>query len=125
MVWRGPRTARDPLLTGRAWRADRGYWQQLRLPCARCRGPIDYTGPRFLIVRGRKRLNPRYLVVGHIVSRYEARRRGWTDEQINARANQQPECQHCSNTSGARLGNRVQAARQAGRTKQPATASRW
>ena len=110
VTWRGPRTAPDPALTTRSWRELRKHWQRLRLPCARCRGPIDYDGPRFLIVRGRRRLNPRYLVVGHIVSRRTARILGWSDAQTNGAANTQPECQTCSNRSGAREGQRAQRA---------------
>lgn len=122
--WRGPRTPGDPLLTTHHWRTViRPHWQRLRLPCARCGRPIDYDGPRFLIVNDRRRLNPRYLVVGHIVSRYEARRRGWTDQQINALSNTQPECQACSNSSGARLGQRVQGSHTA--TAQLAETRRW
>jgi hypothetical protein len=109
MTWQGPRTANDPTLTGRAWRDIRKHWVRLRLPCARCGYAIDYDGPRYLATStGRRRQNPRYLVVGHIVSRYEARLRGWTEQQTNALANTQPECQACSNSSGARLGQRVQ-----------------
>jgi hypothetical protein len=107
--WRGPRTGNDPLLTNHHWRkVIRPHWQRLRLPCARCGGPIDYDGARYLVVNGKHRLNPRYLVVGHKVDRYLARRMGWTDLQINALSNTQPECQTCSNRSGAQLGQRVQ-----------------
>ena len=108
--WRGPRTPSDPLLTTRQWRKDREYWQAKRLPCARCGGPIDYDGPRYLIINGKRRLNHRYLIVGHIVSRRKARALGWTEQQTNARTNQQPECQHCSNTSGAQEGRHAQTA---------------
>lgn len=110
--WRGPRTPNDPALTTHHWRTTiRQHWQALRLPCARCGGPIDYDGPRYLTVQGRRRLNPRYLIVGHIVSRYTARQLGWTEQQTNALTNTQPECQTCSNRSGARLGRQVQATR--------------
>ncbi len=118
--WRGPRTANDPLLTTHHWRTTiRRHWQAKRLPCARCHKPIDYTGPRYLIVRGRRRVNPRALVVGHIVSRYDARRLGWTDVQINALTNSQPECVDCSNRSGAKLGQQVQ------RQRAKVTSLRW
>ena len=125
MVWRGPRTARDPLLTTRAWRANRKHWQRLRLPCARCGKPIDYDGPRYLTVNGKRRLNPRYLIVGHKVSRWEANRLGWTETQTNALTNTQPECQSCSNTSGAQLGQRIQQARLATFAQRTDTSSRW
>jgi hypothetical protein len=44
--------------------------------------------------------NPRYLVVGHIVSRVDAYALGWTLDQINDVTNTQPECWTCSVTSG-------------------------
>ena len=127
MTWRGPKTAasRDPLLHGTAWRQIRKHWLTLRLPCARCGRAIAYDGPQYLIdSRGRRRQNPRYLVVGHIVSRYQARRMGWTEAQINSLTNTQPECVACSNRSGAQLGQRVQATRQTARA-QLDTSRRW
>jgi hypothetical protein len=110
--WRGPRTGNDPLLTTHHWRkVIRPHWQRLRLPCSRCHQPIDYDGPRYYLINGKRKLNLRYLVVGHVVDRYTARRMGWSDDQINALSNTQPECQACSNRSGARLGQRVQQSR--------------
>lgn len=82
---------------------------------------IDYDGPRYLSVAGRRIQNPRHLVVGHKVSRYEAKRKGWTEAMINDISNTQPECVDCSNRSGARLGKQVQATRQ----QRPTTYSRW
>jgi hypothetical protein len=110
MTWRGPRTANDPLLTTHHWRkVVRPYWIALRLPCARCHRMIDYDGPRFIrSLTGRRTINPRALVVGHIVSRNRAKRMGWTEDQINALSNTRPECQDCSNKSGAREGNQMQ-----------------
>lgn len=87
----------DPLLNGSDWRALRAHWRALRLPCARCGHPIDYEDR----TRG-----PRSLVVGHIVSRLEARSLGWTKAQINHVTNTQPECSTCSSSSGAADGNR-------------------
>lgn len=78
---------------------NRAHWQALRLPCARCGHAIDYDGPRIL-PNGKH--NPRYLVVGHIVSRMDALALGWTLERINDLSNTQPECWTCSVTSGAR-----------------------
>lgn len=94
-----------------------------RRPCARCHGPIAYDGPRYLPNRkhrpsctrdaclGCRTVNPRSLVVGHIVSRYDARRAGWPEERTNGLANTRPECWRCSNSSGARAGNKIQAAK--------------
>jgi hypothetical protein len=91
-------TRRDVALYSRKHRDhNRAHWQQLRLPCARCRRPIDYFGPEFF---ADGRLNPRYLVVGHIVSRTEGAERGWTLSQINDVTNTQPECKECSLRSG-------------------------
>lgn len=124
MVWRGPRTPTDPLLATTAWRTTiRQYWIRQHLPCARCGRAIDYEGPRYVVMAGRRRLNPRYLVVGHKVSRAIAKRTGWTEQQINALTNTQPECNHCSVTSGARDGQRAQAKRMA--AKRMATITRW
>jgi hypothetical protein len=108
MVWRGPKSAgKDPLLARAShYKRNRQYWQRLRLPCAVCGRAIDYDGPRY--IGGRQ--NPRALVVGHIVSRYHAKRLGWTEQQINSISNTQPECQSCSNRTGARLGAQVQRA---------------
>src|SRR4029453_4663595 len=107
MAWRGPRrsTTPDPALTTVQWRKHRLYWKRLRLPCARCGGWIDYDGPRYLPGR---RQNPRYLIVGHIVSRHRARELGWPEARIHALSNTQPECARCSNRSGAKLGRKIQ-----------------
>lgn len=90
--------AGDPLLRRADWLAVVGYWRKKRGPleCARCGLVIDRTpGQR----------HGGSLDVGHIVSRYDARRMGWTDEQINSLSNSQPECQTCNRAHGARLGN--------------------
>jgi hypothetical protein len=105
--WRGPQTASDPLLTAAGHRRNKEHWRRLRLPCAVCGRAIDYDGPRY--IQGRQ--NPRSLVVGHVVSRYTAKRAGWTEQQINSLSNSQPECQACSNRSGAQLGARVSNAK--------------
>src|SRR5512132_60412 len=89
---------RDPLLYSRKHRDhNRRYWQMLRVPCAKCRQPIDYDGPQRLRTG---QMNPRYLVVGHVVSRTEALQRGWSAAQINDINNTQPECWECSITGG-------------------------
>ena len=121
MAWRGPRTASDPLLHTAEWRRIRDYWKRSGRPCA-VGVAIDYTGPRYLVANGRRVQNPRALVVGHIVSRRKAKLLGWSAAQINALANTRPECQHCSNRSGAREGQRAQAAVL---RSTPNTASRW
>jgi hypothetical protein len=112
MTWRGPRTPRNPIYTDKQHKANRKYWQAQRLPCARCGHWIDYDGPQYLLVNGRRKQNPRYLVVGHKVSVRRATAAGWTVEQINALSNSQPECASCSNSSGAREGQQAQRAKQ-------------
>jgi hypothetical protein len=52
-------------------------------------------------------VNPYSLVIGHIVGRHEAKLMGWTDAQINAISNTQPEHARCSDQSGARYGNNL------------------
>jgi hypothetical protein len=136
--WRGPRTRNDPTLSTKWWRVTvRNHWIALRLPCARCGKPIDYDGPRYLPnglhnrrckgspCRGCRKLNPRYLHVGHKVDRYIARGLGWAESQIHAIAQTQPEHQDCSSVSGARLGQRVQAAKLAIRVRQLDESRRW
>lgn len=123
MAWRGPRTPSDPLLHTKEWQRVREYWRGQGRPCAVCGVAIDYTGPRYFLVAGRRVQNPRALVVGHIVSRRKAKLLGWTGAQINALSNTRPECQRCSNRSGAREGNRAQTAAVKARTA--AYVSRW
>jgi 5-methylcytosine-specific restriction endonuclease McrA len=78
------------------WRQVRAYWVAQRQPCARCGRDIDYeTVPRYALS----------LDVGHIVERDRARAMGWTDSEINALSNTQPEHQRCSRTAGVRYGN--------------------
>jgi hypothetical protein len=115
MTWRGPRKQSSPIRrNSRQHRTrNRKYWETMRLPCARkatkqCQalnGWIDYDGTLYL-PNGRQ--NPRYLVVGHIVSVADAQRLGWTEQQINALSNSQPECLACSNKSGAQAGRMAQ-----------------
>jgi hypothetical protein len=115
MTWHGPATRHDPILSTQTWRTIRRHWQQRRLPCARCHQPIDYDGPRYLTTNdGSRRLNPRALAVGHKIDRHTARQLGWTIQQINAITNTQPECQDCSNRSGARLGAKIAGRRAPG-----------
>jgi hypothetical protein len=108
VAWRGPKSVgKDPLLARAShYKRNRKHWQRLGLPCSICHRPIDYTGPN--LVNGRQ--NPRTLVVGHIVSRYHAKRLGWTEAMINSVSNTRPECRACSNRTGAQLGQRVQRA---------------
>jgi len=94
----------DPLLSTAAWRTTiRQHHIRAGLPCARCGGAIDYGAKRYL--PGTRRVNPRSLVVGHIVGRDQARRLGWSDAQINALSNTQAEHSRCSDRSGARYLN--------------------
>jgi hypothetical protein len=93
MAWRGPKSPKDPLLARAShYKRNRQYWQRLGLPCALCGKAIDYTGAN--IINGRQ--NPRALVVGHIVSRYHAKKLGWSEAMINSVSNTRPECRRCS-----------------------------
>lgn len=124
--WSTKREAPDPGLQSHHWRVTvRGHWQRLRQPCARCGGPIDYDGPRHLLASGRRRLNPRYLCVGHKVSRRQALLLGWTEEQTNAIANTQPECQDCSNRSGAAESNASRTPAAILPIARPVTSRQW
>ncbi len=66
--------------------------------CARCRGAIDYDGPYWLSIGGRRRVNPRAFVAGHRVGRAD----GGGDELANLQA----ECARCSIDSGAKDGSK-------------------
>jgi hypothetical protein len=94
----------DPAINNRTWRKLREQVKALRLPCVRCGGWIDYDN-----AYGKQ--NPRSFVLGHRVSRREARARGWTAAQMNDPVNLQPECRSCSNRSGAQLGRSLQNGR--------------
>lgn len=120
----------DPLLTTKAWRVDtRQHHIRQGLPCARCGKSIDYGAPRYW--PGTRRVNPRSLVVGHIVGRDQAKRLGWTDAQINELSNTQAECARCSDRSGAVYGNakrgrgQLRAVLKTASGEQATTAHRW
>jgi hypothetical protein len=124
VTWRGLRASgKDPLLARAShYKRNRQYWQRLRLPCAVCGRAIDYDGPN--IINGRQNL--RALVVGHVVSRYHAKRMGWSEAMINSAANTQPECRACSNRTGAQLGRQVQRANAKAKVRLSVSdASRW
>lgn len=114
-----PRGSRaDRLLNTTGWRRVRAHWIAQALPCQapRCHlpgVPIAYSGPYFTVVNGHRTINGAAFHCGHIVSRREAKRMGWTEDRINALANTRPEHALCSTRAGAREGNRAQ--RQAGR----------
>ncbi|HLM22594.1 MAG TPA: hypothetical protein VK390_13860 [Propionibacteriaceae bacterium] len=115
--WQGPITPKDSLLDSPQWRTTRKYWRRLqRQPCARCGGWIDYTD---------RNQGPRSLVVGHIISRAEAKELGWPDAMTNSVANTQPECRTCSNSSGARAGGQGKRRPAGPDVQRPATADRW
>ena len=99
MPWAKDSDRTDASLGRYRWKLIRKHWRRLQLPCARCGQPIDYTA---------KWPHPRSLVVGHIVSRREARSLGWPESAINSLSNTQPEHVDCSNKSGAALGRRLQ-----------------
>jgi hypothetical protein len=100
---------------------NRGIIRAQRRPCARCGGPIAYDQPYWLVINGKRRVNPRAFVAGHIRSGAK----GGGHELSNL----QPECARCSLRSGgtdgalqrqALLGN----AKPIGHAR-PDTASRW
>jgi hypothetical protein len=86
--------------------ARRGLW-----PCARCGGPIDYDGPRYLPLPGRRRENPLAFDAGHVVAKAE----GGTHEL----ANLQPEHVRCNRVHGAHLGNQRLGRPRRARTELP------
>jgi hypothetical protein len=106
MTWDRTRATddNDPVINNRNWRKLRERVKALRLPCACCNGWIDYDN-----IYGSQ--GPRSFVLGHRVSRREARARGWTVAQMNDPANLQPECRSWSNKSGAQLARSLQNTR--------------
>ena len=127
MTWRGPRTTHSPIYADPQHKRNRAHWQRLRIPhCARCGRWIDYDGPQYLLDSyGRRHQNLRRLVAGHIVSVRKALQLGWTIAQINALTNSQPECQQCSNSSGAREGQRAQRTKQRRRKTMINASRQW
>jgi hypothetical protein len=111
MPWDRNQDRRDPALDGYAWKQIKQFWRRQHGPCWRCGLPIRYD---------LKWPHPMSLVVGHIVSRAEARRAGWPESAINALRNTSPEHVACSNRSGAQLGRQLQD-RKPART----TSDRW
>jgi hypothetical protein len=106
MPWnQGQHSDADPMITSGAWRILRRQWKARGLPCARCGRPIDYAGGRFL---ASGKINRASFVLGHKVSRREARALGWSEWQINDSSNLQAEHLGCSNSSGAVLGRAIQ-----------------
>ena len=102
---------------------NRAVLRAQRRPCARCGGAIAYDQPYWLVssVTGRRRVNPRAFVDGHILSR--AKGGG------HALSNLQAECARCSLRSGGTDGAlRRQAllgyVKPIGHAR-PDTASRW
>jgi hypothetical protein len=127
MTWSG--TQADPLLTSPSWRRQiRPCWQRRRLPCqCGCSPPqpIDYDGPTYFVINGNRRLNPAALVVGHVVSGYEAKRLGWSTAMVNALSNTRPERMDHSLRSGGRLGASIQQGWRPAPVRDIDTASRW
>lgn len=103
----------DPLLKRGDWRAAVAYWRSSTEPCARCGEPID---------RRPGRRGPWSLDVGHIVSRAHARELGWTETQMNALTNTQPEHQRCNRKHGSALGHQR---RHAYVQRRPLTSEPW
>jgi hypothetical protein len=103
MTWASTRKKQaDPALTTYQWRQQRKvYARQLPMPCARC-GRMITTPQRY--IPGTKTINRRSLVVGHKLARSTARALGYSEQQIRAPENLQPECWECSSKSGARMG---------------------
>ena len=94
----GGMPSNDPYLKTPAWQKIRAYWLASTEPCARCGGPID---------RRRRARGPWALDVGHIVSRYEARRLGWPESEIHSIRNTQPEHRRCNRAAGAMITNQI------------------
>lgn len=100
----------DPLLQTNHWRkVVRAHWIRHARVCARCGRPIDTGLAR--CYPGTRKVHPGSLAVGHIVGRDQAKALGWTEAQINAISNTQPEHARCSDRSGAQYGNQKRGRR--------------
>src|SRR6059058_501283 len=103
VTWQGPRGARNPLYSSRAWAEVKQHWITLAIPCCRAANclmpgiPIDYTKPR---------TKPNSLNVGHITPVWAAYAMGWTAQQTWSIANSRPEHRRCNLVEGARMGQR-------------------
>jgi hypothetical protein len=82
-------------------------------------------GPTYFVINGNRRLNPAALVVGHVVSGYEAKRLGWSTAMVNALSNTRPERMDHSLRSGGRLGASIQQGWRPAPVRHIDTASRW
>lgn len=99
-----PTMPNDPGLKTKEWHKIRAFWLTgggRTAPCARCGGEID---------RRRGARGPWSLDVGHIVSRYEARRLGWSEDKIHAQENTQAEHRRCNRAAGAAITNAIREA---------------
>lgn|SRR5215212_1072000 len=83
---------RDPLYV-----KNRAIVRAQHRPCRRCGKPIAYEAPYWVTINGRKHINPRAFVCGHVVSRIN----GGGHELANLRA----ECAGRSIQSGAHEAN--------------------
>ena len=95
----------DPALKTQRYRRNREIIRRKRWPCARCGAAIDYDGPRFVTVEGRRVENPWAFDCGHIIDRAL----GGSEELWNL----QPEHVVCSRKAGAKLGARRRWTRRA------------
>ena len=98
--WRGPRTAKDPIYSSAAHKANRAYWKAIDAPCAICGRAIMYDA------------NGTYsdwsFHLDHITPVSVARERGWTTAMINALSNTRPVHRYHNVKLGARLGQQRQ-----------------
>ena len=87
----------DPALKTAEYQRNLQVVKARRNPCARCGKPIDYDGPSYLIINGRRRWNPWGFECGHIIDRVYG--------GSNALTNLQAEHRRCSRKAGSRLGH--------------------
>ena len=103
----------DPLLKTSQWQANRRYWVANATACELCGVALDVS----VGARG-----PHAMDVGHIVSRRDAKRMGWSAREINALSNTRPECRTCSRSAGGRVGGH---ARSRPAVMRPVTSRAW
>lgn len=93
----------DPIYKRADWGRVVAYWRGLVET-----GVVGCQAPRCLATSRVITLGHRLwgLDAGHIVGKADARRMGWTDEQINALDNSRPEHRRCNRHAGARASGR-------------------
>ena len=119
MTWK-TRPGRDRWDRDPEYIRNRAIIRAQRRPCARCGGVIAYDEPHWIVVNGKRKVNPRAFHCGHILSRAKG--------GSHALANLQAEHAGCSMRAGSSDGARTRNGSSYARPKvwpQLDTSRRW